>query len=54
VHGRKPGNERGKSAALQQRGEGGGFLVGQYLVYEYFHSLPYADQFQNMQEKVES
>ena len=34
----KAGNERRKSSALQQGGEGGGFLVRQYLFDEKFHS----------------
>ena len=37
VYRRKPGNERRKPSALQQRGEGGGFLVFKYLVYKNIH-----------------
>ena len=32
VHRRKPGNERRKSSALQQGGEGGNFLIFKYLL----------------------
>ena len=32
VHGGKPGNERRKSSALQQTGEGGGFLIGEEFI----------------------
>ena len=37
MHRRKPGNERRKSSALQQTGEGGGFLVFKYLVDQDVH-----------------
>ena len=37
MHRRKPGNERRKPSALQQTGEGGGFLVFKNLIYKKFH-----------------
>lgn len=42
VYGGEAGNKRRKPSALQQRGEGGGFLMLQYLVYKYVHGADYS------------
>ena len=39
VHGGQPGDERGKSAALQQSGEGGSLFIFEYFLDECVHGL---------------
>ena len=53
VHRGKPGNERGKSSALQQTGEGGHFLVPENLFSQYFHAGDYSTfRYHNQSKKI--
>ena len=41
MHRGKSGNKRRKPSALQKMGEGGSFLIGEYLFYKQFHRLDF-------------